>query len=401
MRAALLLCACGALATSTAHAQDPATRGPLEVDEWDAGRVDAAGARIPTRVISPTAPGPHPLLGVIHGANRTGARHVELARTLASRGFVVVLPDLPCDFFGCDHDANAAQIIALLDWAVARSDDASAPIAGRVDGARRGLIGHSWGALASHLAASRDDRIDALVLLDPNDDGTVGLDATAGVTAPTLQLLAAVPGTCNAQWRPDAVAGRLPSPKLTLTVSGSGHCDPEMPGDSVCPFGCGAGDPGTALVFRRYAVAWAACLLTDDDAVRPWLGGASMAGDESGGAIEGVSADGLDALPCASAPPVEMDAGPPDADAGPRTRDGGRDDAGAEGPRDAGPGTADAGGGARDAGTGPDEGGGCGCRASRASPRGLPAVAAFALALLLTRTRRRAACGRGRPRPRP
>ena len=38
--------------------------------------------------------------------------------TLASRGFVAVVPDMPCLVTFCDHDANAAQISALLGWAV-------------------------------------------------------------------------------------------------------------------------------------------------------------------------------------------------------------------------------------------------------------------------------------------
>ena len=81
---------------------------------------------------------------------------------------------------------------------------------GKVDGSRRGLIGHSWGGLAAHLAASRDTTIDSLVLFDPNDDGTEGLVATPTITASTLQLLAAVPGLCNSAWREDMVTAMLP-----------------------------------------------------------------------------------------------------------------------------------------------------------------------------------------------
>src|SRR5688500_6514992 len=105
---------------------------------------------------------------------------------------IALLPDMPCGIGGCDHDANANQLVALLDWAAMVAEDPASPIAGKVDPERRGLIGHSWGALASHMAAARDDRIDSLVLFDPNDDGTVGRDATAAVRAPTAQLLAMV-----------------------------------------------------------------------------------------------------------------------------------------------------------------------------------------------------------------
>lgn len=378
-------------ATSSALAQDPATRGSVAFEEWDAGGVVAAGTSIPTRVLYPSAAGRYPLVGVIHGASRTGARHMELARTLASRGFVVVLPDIPCGFFGCDHEANANQLVALLDWAVATDG----PLAGRVDGTRRGLIGHSWGGLASHLAAARDDRIDALVLLDPNDDGTVGRVATATVTAPTAQLLAEVSGTCNSQWNDAAVTAALPSPKLQLTVDGSGHCDPEMPGDSVCPFACGSGDPDTAVTFRRYAVAWMSCLLAGDGSVRPWLGGAEMDREESEGTLENLTSAGLDTLEC-TAPPL--------TDAGVRDVDAGADDAGVEdaGDGDAGELASDGGirvdggvlldGGAREAGPVHDAGmeagdGGCGCRAA-AGPLGPSRTAMLLLLAVLSRRRR-------------
>lgn len=371
----------------TAAAQDPEDRGALVVDEWDAGPIAAAGRMIRTQVVFPGVAGSYPLVGVIHGAGRTGGRHIELARTLASRGFVVVLPDIPCTLGACDHDQNASQISALLDWAVTQSGTLGSRVYGRVDGERRGLVGHSWGALASHIAASRDARIDSLVLLDPNDDGTVGRDATAGVGAPTLQLLASVPGFCNNQWDEAMVTPVLPEPKLQLTVSGSGHCDPEEPGDAFCPIGCGAGDASLSAIFRRYAVAWTACNLTGDTTMGAWLGGASMSADQSAGRIGGLVSGGLDGLACRSGPPPsdggpgEMDAGTL-TDAGPPTPDAGsRDDGGTTSPD-----AARIDGSLPDAGSA-GEGDGCGCRAAGGWPHRSPW--AFVLGVLAFVARRR------------
>lgn len=379
-----------------ARAQLPEARGSLGVGEHDAGRVAHAGVMIPTRVLYPTGgAGPYPLVGVIHGASRTGARHRVLAETFASRGFVVVLPDMPCGLGGCDHDANADQLVAMLAWAVAQSETPSSPFAGLVDGSRRALVGHSWGALASHMAAARDSSIDAVVLFDPNDDGAVGRDATATVMAPTAQLLASVPGACNSAWDEAAVGAALPTPNLELTVSRSAHCDPEDPGDFLCPIGCGSGDADTSVTFRRYAIAWVSCLLTGDAAMGPWLGGASMSDDESGGVIEGVAARGLDALPCRGA--VGTDAGvPPVGDGGGAGDDAGTapgDDGGAT-PMDAGgsPGS-DGGGGAVDAAARADAGtggtdGGCSCRsAGRRSDAGGLVLVLIALSLRTLRRR--------------
>jgi MYXO-CTERM domain-containing protein len=359
------------LAPATCFAQMPEERGALTVAEWDAGMVSAAGASIRTRVVYPSSgTAPFPLVGVIHGAGRTGSRHIELARTLASRGFVAVLPDMPCTIFACDHDANAAQITALLEWAVAQSATGGSMIAGRVDGSRRGLIGHSWGALASHIASSRDSTIDSLVLFDPNDDGTEGLAATPGITAPTLQLLAQVPGSCNSQWNEAMVTPMLPDPKLQLTVGDSGHCDPEEPGDAICPFGCGAGDASTSSIFRRYAVAWTACVLESDASMADWLGGAQMDADET--AMDaGTDAD------AGIAPDVDSGTPMPGPDGA-----AGDDDAGASPGIDASA-TRDAGSGA------PSESGGCGCAAPGAPTEDTTAVALLLLLALVVAHRRR------------
>lgn len=379
-------------AASRVDAQAPETRGALAFAVWDAGMVSAAGTNIRTRVYSPTSGGPYPLVGVIHGANANGGYHTELASTLASRGFVCVVPDMPCGVTSCDHDANQRQISALLEWAVAQSGDGSSMIAGRVDGSRRGLIGHSWGGLSSHLTAARDPSIDSLVLLDPNDDGGVGLGATGTITAPVLQLLAEVPGACNSAWQEAMVRSRLGAANLQLTVNTSGHCDPgEM--DLVCSFACGAGDRATTPLFRRYAVAWTACVLAGDTAMATWAGGSDFGADASAGTIEGVFEAGLDALPCRAG--GLPDAGTSDVDAGVVAAvDGGGGvlDAGAPAGVDAGdPPALDAG-----PPSPPDDTeGGCGCAAvgrSHASARGVLALGLL-LALSVGRRARRRAIG--------
>lgn len=355
----------------------PEMRGPHTVSEWDAGSISAAGASIPTQVYFPEGASSAPTVIVMHGYFRNGSFHAEMARTLASRGFVVIVPDMPCGAGGCDHEANAMQLAALFDWAIAEAADASSMIAGMVDSTRLGLVGHSWGGLAVHLATAMDARVRAVVLLDPNDDGTDGLDVAGDIAVPNAQLLADVPGGCNSAWRPTETYAATAAPKLQVTVAGSGHCDPEEPGDGFCPVACGSGDPSKSTVFRRYTIAWMACFLAGDPAMAPWLGGASYDADVSSGVLVETSADGLDALPCAGA------AG---TDAGGVTPDGGgvaRSDAGTR---------VDAGGAApADSGTAPpaDDDGGCGCEVpGGGSDRGWPAVLIVPIVLAARRARR-------------
>ncbi len=325
----------------------PETPGPHETQVWEAGLVQAAGTPINTRVyFAPDAPGPRPVVAVVHGWLRNGGYMRDLATVLASRGFVAVVPDMPCGALGCDHDANAAQISALLDWAAAPPE--GAPIAGRIDDARRGVIGHSWGGLAAFLASGRDARLRSAVFLDPNDDGGVAHRAAPMMAVPAAYLMAENPGACNSQWR-DETAALTSASRLQVTVRGSGHCDPESPTDGLCPIACGAGNAATTPLFHRYAVAWTACLLDGDASMAEWLGGAGLDGDVDADRLGDVSAEGLDALPCRAGAPAP-DAGRP-TDAAPP--------ADAALPADAAP---------CGSGTEPRPGGGCGPSAPDAAP---------------------------------
>jgi MYXO-CTERM domain-containing protein len=199
-----------------------------------------------------------------------------------------VVPDIPCNVWGCDHNANANQINALLDWAVAQSMTPSSRLAGAVDATRRGLIGHSWGALGSAMAASRNTGVASLVLFDPNDDALVGARNAPGIRAPTLTLLAQTRAVCNNQWVATSITPGLGGPGVHATLARSGHCDPEDPTDALCPLLCGSGDVATTALFRRYAVAWTRCNLTGDAAMAPWVLGADWDADQRAGRLTGV-----------------------------------------------------------------------------------------------------------------
>lgn len=300
---------CALLAASTAQA-DPDAMGPSRVESWEAGVVNLAGAPIRVVAYYPAGASGRPVVGVIHGASRSGAYQRVLAQTLASYGLVALVPDMPCQVWACDHEANARQLLALLDWGVAQSDTPGARLAGTIDPRRRGLIGHSWGALGSALAASRTSALASLVLLDPNDDLRAGANVAARITAPTLTLLAENRATCNNQWVAATITPSLRGPAAHATITRSGHCDPEDPSDALCPIAAAAGDASTTALYRRYAVAWTLCNLTGDPAMAPWVLGAGWDADQRAGRLAGVlRAGALGSLGCLG------DAGAPAGDA--------------------------------------------------------------------------------------
>jgi dienelactone hydrolase len=293
-----LACALGAICLDARAA--PEDHGALDVMTFSVASVPVAGgATVPVKVYySPSLSAPAPIVGVIHGNLRNGSYHAELATTLATRGFIAVVPDMPCGLSGCNHDANAEDLIALLDWAVMQGQSSSSPIFGKVDGSRRGLIGHSWGGLNTFLAAVRGAPIQSLVLFDPNDDRSAASQAAASMHVPSILIAAEVIGACNATLWSQSVYPSTPAPRMRIRVKRSGHCDAEEPTDSLCPIPCGSGDHSTSPIFRRYAVAWTGCILQNDAAMAPYVGGAAVEQDEAAMIVDNREQMGLDTLPC-------------------------------------------------------------------------------------------------------
>jgi dienelactone hydrolase len=327
----LALTALGAaLNMHTAHAQTgpPEQRGPLAVREVDLGRPSLAGAAIPLREYVPEeAARPRPVVVVMHGYLREGRFMAELGRTLASHGVVAVVPDMPCGLGGCDHAANARRLAAAFAFADTASADATGPLAGRVDGMRRALIGHSFGGLGAFLTATTAPLagLSSAVLLDPNDDRGEAVAVATMPRAPIALIAAENPGACNgSRWR-TSVHALTPAPKFALRVRGSGHCDPELPTDRLCPIACGRGDAATTPTFHRYAVAFTLCAVDATSPFAAYIGGAALDADVVLGRVDEVEALGLDALACrGGAVPPPLDAGSAtDAD------DAAPDDAGA------------------------------------------------------------------------
>lgn len=111
--------------------------------------------------LPPTAPGRAPAVAILHGWGGNAQMMLPLARPLHEAGFAVLLFDARCHGRS-DEDSFASMprfaedLAHALDWLAARPD---------VDAGRVSVVGHSVGAAASLLVASRRDGLAAVVSL--------------------------------------------------------------------------------------------------------------------------------------------------------------------------------------------------------------------------------------------
>ena len=111
--------------------------------------------------LPPAAPGRAPAVAVLHGWGGNAEMMLPLARPLHDAGFAVLLFDARChgrsdaDSFS-SMPRFAEDLAHALDWLAAQPD---------VDAGRICIVGHSVGAAASLLLASRRDGLAAVVSL--------------------------------------------------------------------------------------------------------------------------------------------------------------------------------------------------------------------------------------------
>ena len=276
-------------------------------------------------VYRPAGTPPFPVVALGHGFQNSKDNQEALARELAARGLVVVVPQFPLTAFAygwSDHARNGTILLAAVDQQVGL---------GVADGQRLGLGGHSAGGLAAWVAASSRSATKVVVLLDAVDVSAIGAGKETSISAPTLWTFT-TPATCNSYGNSgDWYAGKAAA-KARFRVVGSMHCDPQDPVSSVCSMSCGGYQAAKSAVFTRYAV---------DFFARGLLGKTTPCfADLVGADVDaGVLAEADVQLGACAAP---VDAGTPVRDAGvdggaaPREDAGGTGDGGASGQPDAG-----------------------------------------------------------------
>jgi dienelactone hydrolase len=143
---------------------DPAKDGPYTITEIDATTTTTTDT-VSLHVAYPTAgpaAGPYPVVILAHGFVLDPAQYYGYIKRLATFGYVAMTADYNDTTKSNIRDAD--NLRGALDWALGATE-----LAGKVDAAKAGVMGHSRGGKAAVIAASRDARFKAVLGLDPVD----------------------------------------------------------------------------------------------------------------------------------------------------------------------------------------------------------------------------------------
>jgi dienelactone hydrolase len=182
-----------------AAAYDPLATGSNPPSTQDFMINDAARPReIPVRVYLPTAPAPSPVILFSHGLGGSREGSAYLGRHWSARGYVAVFLQHPGSDDTVWQDVPRAErgtamsraaspqnlllrvrdVTVVLDQLTAWQRQAGHPLAGRLDLARIGMSGHSFGALTTQAVSGQslaaggprltDARITAALPMSPS-----------------------------------------------------------------------------------------------------------------------------------------------------------------------------------------------------------------------------------------
>lgn len=271
----LALIASSALAVhATARAQDLSQPGPRIPAQRDVTVVRANGSTFAATVHYPAlsaqagaqvdaANGPYPVVAFGHGFVTPVTVYSSTGAHLASWGFIVLLPQTQGSLFP-SHGQFAADLRSSLDWMAGQGGVTGSPWAGAVDGARRGVMGHSMGGGCALLAADADPGIRVAVPLAAADTSPSSTAACAGVRCATRIIVGSqdtiVPPSTNAP-----MFANLAGPAQLVSITGGSHCGFIDSAIAFCDSGSITRAAQLAIV-RREATEFLLLYLRDDAA---------------------------------------------------------------------------------------------------------------------------------------
>jgi pimeloyl-ACP methyl ester carboxylesterase len=180
------------VAKSRIALSSPGQPGPRKTARFDLAVPLSGGGSLTVTVAGPSEDGrelsrtgaPFPLVVFSPGFLLGRAQYNGYLDRLASYGFVAVSQSARAEG---NHPQYRDDTSKLLTWLIAPTGGSAARLAGRVDGSRIGLGGHSLGGKISLLTAAQDNRVKAVITIDPVDGQGIPLakDTIAAIHLPS------------------------------------------------------------------------------------------------------------------------------------------------------------------------------------------------------------------------
>ncbi len=298
--------AAGCAATRTlAAAYDPLARGQAVTHADMAVQDEARRREIPLRVYLPASTGPAAVVLFSHGLGGSREGYAYLGEHWAARGYVAVFLQHPGSDDSVWKEAPPGQrresmaqaasgrnfmlrvqdVRAVLDRLESWNRAAGHTLAGRLDLARVGMSGHSFGAVTAQALSGQafaragarlaDGRIRAAVVLSPSSPRRGDAAAAFGAVAMPWMLMTGTKDT--APIGDTDVASRLrvfpslpPGDKYELVLADAEH---SAFGDRALPGDRDPRNPNHHRAILALSTAFWDLYLRRDDAARAWLEG--------------------------------------------------------------------------------------------------------------------------------
>lgn len=292
-------------AAPAAPAYDPTQVAAIDVRSWDGRVADAERHRdIPVRVYLPDSAKPAPVILYSHGLGGSIETSRFLGEHWAKRGFVAVFMQHPGSDDSVWKDAKpgermaaleraasvdqflarVADVSSVLDTLARWNADAKHPLAGRLDLAKVGMSGHSFGAVTTEAVSGEalprghdftDHRIRAALVMSPSTPhGLTPEQAFGKVALPWLLMTGtkdeAPIGHQTAASRLEVFRALPAGAKYQLVLDGAEHSvftDRALPGDTQ------PRNPAHHPAIAAISTAFFDAYLDGDAAARAWLDG--------------------------------------------------------------------------------------------------------------------------------
>lgn len=235
-----------------------ASTGPFQVATTTVSSTTADGYGSGT-IYHPTGvTGPFAAIAICPGYTATQTSISQWGPRLASHGFVVIT--INTNSTSDQPPSRATQLMAALDQLVTFSNTSGHAIFGKVDGTRRGVMGHSMGGGGSLIAARDNPSLKAAIPMAPWYSSSTNFSA---IRTPTMIVACESDSIARVSSHALPFYNSIPSttPKAFAERNNGSH---------NCPINNNDWWP----TLNKYGVAWMKRFLDNDTRYSPWLCGA-------------------------------------------------------------------------------------------------------------------------------